>query len=398
MMRMMGEDSAISSVEVDFGPERVLVVDDDAAVLHYARRTLQRLGYLVSAHLDAEEAWAEALRGQCAVALIDLHMPRRDGRWLLERFASGPGDTAVIMLTGDTDLRVALECLQEGAVHYLTKPVDPPDLAHAVRRALENRRLRLENRAHKERLEELVRERTAGLLEATRALEESQQEAIYRLSAAAEFRDEETGLHIVRMARYAAVIAAEMRLDEHFVGQLLLAAPMHDVGKIGISDAILQKPGTLTPEEFEVMQAHTLLGARLLARSASPLMQMAERIALTHHEWFDGSGYPRGLKGTDIPIEGRITAVADVFDALTSTRVYRPALTVDAALAIIEFEKGTHFDPDVVGALFARLDEILRILTHYGPDHGGEDSARGPQPEPSGTLHAQFARVTPAAR
>ncbi|MHB8868404.1 MAG: HD-GYP domain-containing protein [Thermoleophilia bacterium] len=396
MMRMMREGSAVTSLDVDFGSERVLVVDDDDAVLHYATRTLQGRGHPVSAHVDAEEAWAEACGGECAVAVVDLHMPGRDGRWLLDRLASGAEDTAVIMLTGDADLQVALECLEQGAVRYLTKPVAPQDLVHAVTQALENRRIRLENRAHRERLEELVRERTAGLEEVTWALQESQQEAIYRLSAAAEYRDEETGLHIVRMARYAAVIAEELKLDQEFVRQLLLAAPMHDVGKIGISDAILQKPGKLTPEEFEVMQAHTLIGARLLARSTSPLMQMAERIALTHHEWWDGSGYPHGLRDTQIPLEGRIAAVADVLDALTSTRVYRPALTVDAALAMIAFEKGTHFDPDVVGALFCRLDEILRILTHYGPDGRGTDHIATTKHERPGTLHAQFSRVTTA--
>jgi len=397
MIRRMREDSAVSCLEVDFGPERVLVVDDDAGVLRYTTRALQARGHAVSAHADAEEALAEALGGDIAVALVDLHMPRRDGRWLLERLASGAEDTTVIMLTGDTDLQVALECLQQGAVQYLTKPVEPQDLAHAVSQALENRRIRLENRAHRERLEELVRERTAGLMEATRALEESQQEAIYRLSAAAEYRDEETGLHIVRMAQCAAVVAEEMGLEEHFVRRLLLAAPMHDVGKIGISDAILLKPGKLTPEEFEVMKTHTVIGGRILADSTSPLMRMAETIALTHHEKFDGSGYPHGRQGAKIPIEGRITALADVFDALTSKRVYKPAFPVDAALAIIESERGAHFDPDVVEAFLSRLDDILEIMTSYGADNRVEDRDVRTELERPRTLHVQLLGDTAAA-
>jgi putative two-component system response regulator len=383
----------VSWPAVEFGPERVMVVDDDVGVLRYATRALQAQGHSVSAHDDAEEAMAEAIGGDVAVALVDLHMPTRDGRWLLERLAAGAEDTAVIMLTGDTDLQVALECLQRGAVHYLTKPVEPQDLAHAVSRAMENRRIRLENRAHRERLEELVRERTAELTTATRALEESQQEAIYRLSSAAEYRDEETGFHIVRMAQYSVVVAEEMGLEQHFVSRLLLAAPMHDVGKIGISDAILLKPGKLTPEEFEVMKTHTVIGGRILSDSTSPLMQMAETIALTHHERWDGSGYPRGLRETDIPIEGRITALADVFDALTSKRVYKPAFSVETALAIIESESGAHFDPAVVDAFLGRLEDVLAIRTRYGADGRVNDEGVIAELERPRTFQALFSGV-----
>ncbi len=394
MMRRIREDSAVSSVEVDFGPERIMVVDDEAGVLRYTTRALQGLGHSVSPFADAEEALAEALGGEIAVALVDLHMPGRDGRWLLEQLMSWAPDTVVIMLTGDVDLKVALECLERGAVRYLTKPFDPSELAHAVGQALENRRMRLENRAHREELEDLVRERTARLVEASRAIETSQQEAIYRLSAAAEYRDEEMGLHIVRMARYAAVIAEEMKLDEQFIRRLLLAAPMHDVGKIGISDAILLKPGKLTSEEFETMKAHTLIGARILGDSTSPLMQMAERIALTHHERFDGSGYPHGIRGLEIPLEGRITALADVFDALTTKRVYKPAFAVDVALATVEFDAGAHFDPDVVAAFRNGLEEILRIMTNYGEKDRSEGHDARKEWQRPRTLQSQLSRVT----
>ncbi len=360
------EDSAVDCGKVDYGPEHIMVVDDEAGIRRFAARTLEKLGYSARLFADAEAALSEALTGDFALVLADVHLPGHDGRWLLDQLVTAVPDVAVIMITGDRDLELALECLSRGAVEYLTKPVAPRDLAHAVGRALENRRLRLENQAHRERLEELVQERTRSLLEATRALEESHKEAIYRLSAAAEYRDEETGLHIVRMARYAAIIAEELGQDEEFVRRLLLAAPMHDVGKIGIPDAILLKPDHLTPEEFEVMKSHTLIGGRILAGSNSPLLKMAETIALTHHEKFDGSGYPRGLEGEAIPVEGRITGLADVFDALTSRRVYKPAFPLEEALRIIESERGRHLDPRVVQAFQNRLPEILEVKKAHG--------------------------------
>lgn len=379
MLRQMRDTSVVPSIDVDFGPEHILVVDDDAGVRRYVTRVLQSLGYSVRAHPDAIAALDEALQGEVAVALIDLHMPVRDGRWLLERLVSGTKDIVVIMFTGDTDLEPALECLRGGAAQYVTKPVATQDLAHAVDRAIEDRRMRLENQAHRDRLEKLVQERSAGLIEALRALEESQNEAIYRLAAAAEYRDAETGPHIVRVAQYAGVMAEELGLEEDFVSRLILSALMHDVGKIGISDAILQKPGKLSPEEFEVMKTHTVIGGRILSGSSYPLMLMAESIALTHHERWDGSGYPRGLKGTDIPIEGRIAALADVYDALTNKRVYKPAFPAETALAIIRSESGEHFDPDVVRAFTGRLDDIRGIIAHYGA--GGQVDGHDMRPE-----------------
>lgn len=190
-------------------------------------------------------------------------------------------------------------------------------------------------------------------------------ETIHRLAVAAEYRDDDTGFHIHRMSAYAAELARELGYDHDFCDNLQLAAPMHDVGKIGIPDHILKKPGRLTPEEFEIMKSHTTKGGAILAGSESKLLQMAHRIAMGHHEKFDGSGYPAGLEGEDIPIEGRIVAVADVFDALASKRCYKPAFDLDACFRMIEEGSGRHFDPAVVRALFDARSRILDIRDHY---------------------------------
>jgi HD-GYP domain-containing protein (c-di-GMP phosphodiesterase class II) len=196
-------------------------------------------------------------------------------------------------------------------------------------------------------------------------LEATALDTVYRLAIAAEYRDDETGFHIHRMSDYAAALARALGKDTHYAELLRRAAPMHDVGKIGIPDAILKKPGKLTPEEFEVMKQHPLIGGSILANAGSELLQMAQDIALTHHERFDGTGYPRGLAGKAIPLSGRIIAVADVFDAITSRRCYKPAFALDKALAILEAESGTHFDPEIVAAFMSIQPQVVEIRDHY---------------------------------
>jgi len=190
-------------------------------------------------------------------------------------------------------------------------------------------------------------------------------DTIFRLAVAAEHRDHDTGFHIHRMSEYASVLARALGLDSAYAETIRLAAPMHDVGKIGIPDAILKKPGRLTPEEYEVMKQHTIKGGEILAGAQSELLQMAQQIALTHHERFDGDGYPHGLSGTDIPLEGRIVAVADVFDAILSQRCYKPAFALEKGLEVLEQGRGRHFDPDVVDAFFGMQDDVLRIRDRY---------------------------------
>lgn len=194
-------------------------------------------------------------------------------------------------------------------------------------------------------------------------------ETIYRLSMASEYKDVDTGTHIKRMSRYSAAVARRMGLDEETIETILYAAPMHDLGKIGIPDRILLKPGMLDPAEWEMMKQHSVIGAKILKGSDAEFIRLAEIIAQSHHEKWDGSGYPDGLKGIEIPIAGRITAIADVFDALTSKRPYKEALSVETSLAIIREGRGRHFDPDVVDAFFAILDEILTIKKEYDDDN-----------------------------
>ena len=194
-------------------------------------------------------------------------------------------------------------------------------------------------------------------------------ETIYRLSMAAEYKDKETGAHIKRMSRYSAAVTRRMGLDESTIETILYAAPMHDLGKIGIPDLILMKPAKLDPAEWEIMKQHTVIGAKILKGSDAEFIRLGETIALSHHEKWDGSGYPNSLKGIEIPIAGRITAIADVFDALTSKRPYKEPFSVEKSLAIIRKGRGSHFDPDVVDAFFAIQDEILTIKKQYGDDN-----------------------------
>jgi putative two-component system response regulator len=281
---------------------------------------------------------------------------------------------AVVMVTANTESRTAIDCLTRGASNYIIKPVNPDELAQVVARAMEGRRLRIENKAYKLELERLVGERTAQLQETLDALERANimiesayRESIYRLAAAAEYRDEETGNHIRRIGLYSRLIARRLECDDEFLTLVLLASPMHDVGKIGIRDSVLLKPGKLTDEEFEEIKAHTLIGGRILTGSTSPLLQMAEVIAVAHHERWDGDGYPYGLKGEKIPLAGRIVALADVFDALTTNRVYRPALGVEKALDAIRADVG-HFDPEVMAAFLKSRDDVLRVRESYEDD------------------------------
>jgi response regulator RpfG family c-di-GMP phosphodiesterase len=227
-------------------------------------------------------------------------------------------------------------------------------------------------------LEDTVDKRTKALRESLEKLEEAHseishayEEIVYRLSVAAEYKDEDTAAHIHRISYYSEALARKLGLPEEEVKLIKLASPMHDIGKIGIPDSILLKPGQLTPDEFEIMKQHTIMGARILAGSSSPLLSMAEEIAISHHEKYDGSGYPYGVMGENIPLVGRIVAIADVFDALLTPRVYKPAFDLDNTLTIMKEGKGKHFDPNLVDAFFDILDEILTIKEDYSNHPSG---------------------------
>lgn len=336
---------------------KALLVDDNPSNLFMLTRLVQNVGLTdLASHRDPREALEAARRTQFDILLVDYMMPGIDGLELIRRVRELPGydDVPIIMVTTIDQKEVCYAALEAGATDFLTKPVD---MAEA--------KARIRNLSHMRDLQNKMRDRAAWLADevrkATQEMSALEEEIILRLSRASEFRDHETGSHILRVARTCREIAEELGLSAQACRDIYLAAPMHDVGKIGVPDAVLLKPGPLTTEERALMQKHTEIGGEILSGSESRLIRLAREIAETHHERFDGKGYPRGLVGSAIPIAGRIAAVADVFDALTSVRPYKDAWPLEKAIAYIEENAGSAFDPKVVEAFMARQFRIARL-------------------------------------
>jgi putative two-component system response regulator len=325
----------------------ILVVDDQPANIAILVRMLNRAGYShVVTTTDSRETVGLVERHRPHLLLLDWHMPHMDGMDVLEAIApqlSAGVDLPVVILSAEAAPEAKAMALARGAKDFVMKPFDAAEVLLRTRNLLETRRLQTELRRQNQDLEERLRARTA-------ALEEAHAGTLERLARAVEFRDDATGQHTQRVGNLSAKIATALGLSEDRVRLLRRAAPLHDVGKIGIPDAILYKPGPLTPEEFAVMSTHTTIGANLLADARSSITELAERIARSHHERWDGSGYPDRLAGEAIPIEARVVAVADFYDALTSDRPYRLAWTAERTLDAIVAASGTHFDPEVVDA------------------------------------------------
>jgi putative two-component system response regulator len=335
--------------------DRVLVVDDEEPVRKMIARMVTSGGeWECETAADAAEARMLLARRGFSLVICDVNMPGESGTHLTHWIREHHPDVAVLMATGIDDPQLAQSVLELGAYGYLVKPFKRHEVQINVANALGRRRLELENRDHRALLEQRVEART-------QELRRSREETIRRLSLAIEFRSRETGEHVERIGNGAALIARRLRLNPGRCELIRLAAPLHDVGKIGISDEILLKPAPLTAAERERMENHAEIGYRLLTGSGSDLLETAATIAWTHHERWDGIGYPRRLTGDAIPIEGRITAVMDVFDALTHDRVYRPAMPMDRALEIIRAGRESHFDPAIVDAFLASLDELLAL-------------------------------------
>jgi putative two-component system response regulator len=331
---------------------------------------------------NATEVLPLMIREEPDLVLLDIVMPGFSGLELLEAIRADAqlAHIPVVMLTALEDRETKCRALTLGATDFLAKPVDPSELISRIRNVLVVKTHHDHLRSYAADLERMVKQRTAQL-------EASHQNIIHCLARAAEFRDDDTGRHVLRVGCYSGVIARQLGWGEEAAAMLEQAAQLHDVGKLGIPDAVLLKPGKLTPQEFEVMQKHcgygkqvfeTLtepensqlrkhaeLGDRILAGCGSTILDTAARIALTHHEWWNGTGYPIGLAGEDIPIEGRIVAVADVFDALSTKRAYKPAFPLDKCFAILEEGRGAHFDPQVLDAFFAAREQIVRIQIRY---------------------------------
>jgi putative two-component system response regulator len=263
-----------------------------------------------------------------------------------------------VMVTGDDDPEVADRAITLGTYGYIIKPITKTDVLIAARGALQRRKLMIENRAQRDMLEQIVNTRTAALERSTTRLKLSREETVRRLSRAVEYRDEETGGHTERMSRYAALLAGKLGLDDE---SIRIASPMHDVGKVALPDHLLLRTGALSPDERVEMERHTTIGFQILSGSGSALLELGASIALTHHEKWDGTGYPRRLAGPQIPMEGQVAAVADVFDALTSDRPYRKAFPLDEAVQIMKNERGRQFDPRLIDLFFENLDQVAEI-------------------------------------
>jgi putative two-component system response regulator len=369
-----------------FPDAKIAVVDDEPTNVKVVTRLLRLEGYSeFITTCDAREA-VELVRSESPDAvLLDLMMPHISGLEILRelRHHAATRLTPVLILTASTDRETRIEALRGGANDFLNKPIDPSELAPRVGNLLTLKK-------HQDRLQNYSHELEAAVKRRTAELEASRRDILHCLARAAEYRDDDTGHHVIRVGRYARLVAMGLGMDDKYVDYIDQAAQLHDVGKIGVADDILRKPGRLTDSEFELMRKHSGFGKRVLQRlspqeevalrhhadigakvlgiGCSPVLDMAMRIALTHHEWWDGSGYPLGLQGEDIPFEGRITAVADVFDALSTKRCYKEAFPIDKCFAIMSDERGTHFDPAVLDAFMERRRDIIEVQMQYADE------------------------------
>jgi putative two-component system response regulator len=325
---------------------RVLIIDDDPANRVLLEEILRAHGFAqIESVGDPRQSLPLFMTYKPDIILLDLNMPHLDGFGVMDQLMprmSSDTPVPILMLTGDISMETRKRALASGASDFITKPFDPIDIKLRVENLLEARALQLQLRNHNLVLQDEVRKRTIEL-------EEAHVEILQRLALAAEYRDDATGEHAQRVGRVAALLAQQLGLDRETVELIRRAAPLHDIGKIGIPDGILMKPGSLTPEEFEKVKEHAGIGAKILSGSETSLLQVAEEIALTHHEKWDGTGY-YSLAGKNIPLSGRIVALADVFDALTHKRPYKEAWEIDDAIAEITQQSGRQFDPHVVGA------------------------------------------------
>lgn len=335
---------------------KIMIIDAQVSNVLQLERLLQEEGYpnFVSVS-DSREALASFLGFKPDLVLVDLHMPHLDGYGVMQQLRKNMVPDSflpILVLTTDITPEAKRRALLEGATDFLAKPLDPVEATLRIRNLIQTRSLYLQLQDHNKILDQKVRKRT-------QQLEQAQIEILERLAQAAEYRDDDTGEHTQRVGKMVAQIAAGLGLPNEQVEQMRLAAPLHDIGKIGIPETILLKPGKLTPKEWKVIKSHTTIGAKILTGSQSPLLQMAEEIARTHHEHWDGNGY-FGMKGDEIPLAGRIVTVVDVLDTLINNRPYKKAWPIKKAVDEIVSQRGKQFDPQVVDALLSIIPENLK--------------------------------------
>lgn len=375
-----------SSVSLDISNRKVLIIDDEPLMIRIIEKHLRDVGVCNIQGIDNAAHALMTIRDTLPdVVLLDVYMPNVSGLEILRGIQDDNRlqNISVIVLTASTDEDIKVRALDLGAADFLRKPVQPTELFARLKNTLMAKAYQDHLREYSKFLERVVVEKTVEL-------ETSRLEVIECLTRAAEFRDDDTGRHVLRVGRYARIIGAELGMDEGALYVLEQAAKLHDIGKIGIPDAILLKPGKLSSEEFEIMKEHcnygeriiqrmshsetlqlrkhTEMGASILQTTRSPILEVALKIVLTHHERWDGSGYPQGIAGLQIPLEGRITAVADVFDALSNKRPYKPAFSTEKSFSIMREQRGAQFDPRVLDAFFARRTEVIRTQIEFA-DH-----------------------------
>ncbi|MDA8744892.1 response regulator [Rubripirellula amarantea] len=380
----LGERSAPAFCETKHArTARIMIVDDEMINIEIVKAYLEEEGFTnFLTTTDSSTAIEKVTTQKPDILLLDINMPHISGLEILELMRSKKDLKMIpaIVLTASNDPDVKLKALRLGASDFLAKPVDPSELMLRVQNVLAVKAYQDHLADYSEQLEKQVMIRTQELVL-------SRQEAIHCLARAGEYRDDDTGHHVTRVGRYSRVIAVELGYDANDLDLLEQAAQLHDVGKIGIPDAILHKPGKLDPQEFDLMrshctigrkiinplteeesirlQSHASVGMQIMGSTNSPVLKLASVIAASHHEKWDGSGYPLGISGDDIPLEGRIVAVADVFDALSSARPYKKAFSIEKCLEILKEGRGSHFDADVLDAFLRRFDEILAIHDEY---------------------------------
>ncbi|MFZ0737108.1 MAG: HD domain-containing phosphohydrolase [Candidatus Acidiferrales bacterium] len=336
--------------------EKILIADDEEAIREVISTLLETKGYVCQAVPNGLVALEHFRRESPSLVLSDIVMPEMDGLKLLAQLREHDPDVPVIMVTAMHDISIALEAIRNGAYDYILKPFEKDQLYVSVRRALEHRRLVMENRTYQSDLEQLVAERTQQLSLALRDLEQSYDYTLEALGGALDAKDAETEGHCQRVTAFTITIAKSMNVDKMALRHIARGAFLHDIGKMGIPDSILRKPGPLTADERTTMRRHCDIGFSVLERI--PFLKEAAEIVLTHQECFNGSGYPRGLKGEKIPLGSRIFAVADTLDAMISDRPYRKALPISAAREEIQRNSGTQFDPRVVDVFLSIPDRV----------------------------------------
>lgn len=355
----------------------ILIVDHQKLNIAMIKKILHRDGFEGVKSTQDPFSVVSFCEENIDLIILDIKMPKLDGFGVIASLQEELGDSRippVLVVTDVAEQKFRREALTSGASDYIVRPFDIREFLARVHNMLEVRRAQQMVRFQKNILETKVLERTKELREAHDQLHESRLDVVWRLGRAAEYRDNETGFHIIRMSQIAAVLARAYGMEEEAADLLLLASPMHDIGKLGIPDDVLLKSGKLDKEEWLVMQAHVQIGADILKGGNSDLMIMAHEIALTHHEKWDGSGYPNALKGEEIPLSGRVSALADVFDALTSERPYKKAWSVEKALNFIRSESGKHFEPRLVELLEEKLPKVIEIKMKYAEKVDFSDS------------------------